>query len=82
MAQPVQPLGDAIEAIDDSILPALSAALDGLLDSAGLARPGADADRHATEIRYAAYRLGGLGELLEAVATYAPADEPPARMSA
>jgi hypothetical protein len=83
MAQASAPVTDAIATIDDSILPALSAALDGLLDGAALARPGSDADRHATEIRYAAHQLAALGELLETVGTLGQAsDEPPARMSA
>ena len=82
MVQPARPVSEAIARIEDSVLPALSAALDGLLDSAALARPGADADLHATELRFAADKLAALGELLEAVQGYAPPAESPARMSA
>lgn len=82
MAASARPVRAALERIEDSVLPALSAALDGLIDTAALARPGADADAHATELRYAAHKLAALGELLESFSAYAPPFDSPARISA
>ena len=75
-------MGESLETIEDAILPKLSHLLDGLLDSAALARPGVDADGYATELRYMAVQLDALGQLLASVATIAQPAEAPRRMSA
>ena len=76
-----QGMAESLDAIEGAILPSLSNMLDGLLDSAALARPGADADFYATELRYVAFHLDTLGQLVAAVAPMVqPAD--PRRMSA
>ena len=82
MAEPAPHIADSIATIEDGLLPGLSGMLDDLLDRAALARPGADADRYATEIRYAAWQLTALGELLAAVAPLAQLAAAPRRMSA
>jgi hypothetical protein len=82
MSASARPVRAALERIEDSVLPALSAALDGLIDAAALARPGADADQHATELRFAAQKLAALGDLLESFSAYAAPAEVPARISA
>ncbi|MGZ8313161.1 MAG: hypothetical protein ACXWUR_13970 [Allosphingosinicella sp.] len=82
MVEPAPPIADSIHAIEDSLLPGLSGMLDDLLDRAALARPGADADQHATEIRFAALQLTALGDLLAAVAPLAQPAEASRRMSA
>jgi hypothetical protein len=73
---------ESLDAIESSVVPALSGMLDGLLDSAALARPGTDADGYATELRYTAGQLDSLARLLAAVAPAAQPAEAPRRMSA
>ena len=75
-------IGESLDEIEQSILPSLSHMLDGLLDSAALARPGADADLYATELRYVAFQLDRLGQLVAAVVPMAQPAETPRRMSA
>jgi hypothetical protein len=82
MRSEAKSVGESLETIEGAILPSLSHLLDGLLDSAALARPGADADLHATELRYTAIHLDTLGRLLAAVAPIAQPVEAPRRMSA
>jgi hypothetical protein len=60
-------LGQALDRVDDSILPSLSMMLDSLLDAASLARPGADADAYAIEIRTLAAELDKVAQQIEAV---------------
>jgi len=68
-------IGESLDEIEGAILPRLSHLLDGLLDSAALARPGADADIYATGLRYTAFQLETLTRLVAAVAPMAqPAD--------
>jgi hypothetical protein len=79
------PVGEALDEIERSILPRLSSLLDDLLDSAALARPGIDAEGHAACLRDTARRIEGLAWLVEAVvplaqATTAPVE--PLRISA
>lgn len=59
----------ALDAIDQDILPNLSRLLDTVLDSAALARPGIDAEAHAMGLRATA---GQMAQLTELVATVAP----------
>ena len=82
MAQAKPSPDESLDAIESSVLPSLSGMLDGLLDSAALARPGADADAYATELRYAAGQLDALARLLGAVAPLAQPAAAPRRMSA
>jgi len=63
-------MAEAFEAIEDAILPNLSAALDSLIETAALARPGHDAEAHAEALRSLARELD---RLAEAVETAAPA---------
>ena len=48
----------ALEQLDQTVLPNLSRLLDGVLESAALARPGVDALTHADALRHNAIRLG------------------------
>jgi hypothetical protein len=60
-------LEQALERIEEAILPSLSMMLDSLLDAAALARPGADADAYAVEIRTLALELQSIARQVEAV---------------
>ncbi len=62
----------ALERIDQTVLPNLSRLLDGVLDSAALARPGVDALAYADALRRGAVQVGQLGALVGAVAQRAP----------
>jgi hypothetical protein len=66
----------ALAAIDQAILPNLSRLLDGVLDSAALARPGFDAEAYAAGMRRTAHQMGQLTRL---VALVAPHAQPSAR---
>lgn len=57
-----------IDGVDALLLPSLSRVLDGLLDSAALARPGHDADAYAAGLRETARQLDSLADLLGAIA--------------
>jgi hypothetical protein len=61
-------LEQALERIEESILPSLSMMLDSLLDAASLARPGADAAVYAEDIRALALELERMTREVEAVA--------------
>jgi len=61
-------MAEAYEAIDDAILPSLSAALDSLIETAALARPGCDAEAHAEALRSLARELETLARAVEAAA--------------
>lgn len=56
--------GAAARGIDATILAGLPLALDGLLDSAALARPGHDAEAYAESLRATARQLHALTALL------------------
>ena len=60
-------LDEAFERIEESILPSLSMMLDSLLDAASLARPGADADIYAIELRTLALELESVTRQIEAI---------------
>src|SRR6476620_4146657 len=59
---------NALERIDQTVLPNLSRLLDGVLDSAALARPGVDGLYYADALRHSAAQLMQLTELVGAVA--------------
>jgi hypothetical protein len=67
-------LEQALGRIEESILPNLALMLDSLLDAASLARPGADAEAHAAEIRTLAVELESVGRQVEALAAFNAAD--------
>lgn len=58
----------ALEQVDETILPSLSMMLDALLDAAALARPGADAEVYAAELRKMGRELQSLSHEVEAMA--------------
>jgi hypothetical protein len=59
---------NAIERLDQTVLPNLSLLLDGVLESAALARPGVDALHHADALRHSAAQVAQLAALVGAVA--------------
>jgi len=59
---------DALERIDQTVFPNLSRLLDGVLESAALARPGIDALAYADALRHGAMQVGQLSALVGAVA--------------
>lgn len=58
----------ALSRIDQAILPNLSRLLDSVLESAALARPGADAEAYAAGLRKTAHQIGQLTALVGMVA--------------
>jgi hypothetical protein len=60
--------GDALDGIDRTVLPNLSLLLDGVLDSAALARPGVDALAYADALRHGAAQVAQLANLVGAFA--------------
>ncbi len=58
----------ALERLDQTVLPNLSRLLDGVLESAALARPGLDAVHHADALRHSAAQVAQLTALIGAVA--------------
>ena len=60
--------GSALERIDQTVLPNLSRLLDGVLESAALARPGIDALAYADALRHSAAQVNQLAGLIGAVA--------------
>lgn len=69
----------ALASIDRAILPNLSRLLDGVIESAALARPGADAEAHAASLRKTARQMDQLTRLVGLVAPHA---QPSANISA
>jgi len=69
MGKPDQQVGvdEALERIEETILPGISMMLDTLLDAAALARPGFDADVFAAELRTIACQLDELTRHVEAI---------------
>ena len=57
-----------LEQVDQTVLPNLSRLLDGVLESAALARPGVDALAYADALRHGAAQVGQLSLLVGAVA--------------
>ena len=60
-------VAQALERVEEAILPRLSLMLDSLLDAASLARPGFDAETYANEIRTLATELDSIAGQIEAV---------------
>lgn len=60
-------LDEALERIEETILPSISMMLDALLDAAALARPGFDGDVYAAELRTIALQLEALTRQVEAI---------------
>jgi hypothetical protein len=58
----------ALERIDQTVLPNLSRLLDGVLESAALARPGIDALQHAEALRHSAAQVAQLAAVMGALA--------------
>jgi hypothetical protein len=57
-----------LERIDQTVLPNLSRLLDGVLESAALARPGIDALHHAEALRHSAAQVAQLAAVMGALA--------------
>ena len=62
----------ALERIESAILPRIACLLEGLVDTAALARPGVDAENYAVEIRTLTLQVEELARQMKAV-TPAPA---------
>jgi len=60
----------ALDTIDRAILPSLSKLLDSVIDSAALARPGADAEDYAASLRRTARQVDQLTRLVGLVAPH------------
>jgi len=60
----------ALASIDRAILPSLSQLLDGVIDSAALARPGIDAEAYSAGLRKTARQLDQLTRLVALVAPH------------
>jgi len=60
----------ALDTIDRAILPSLSRLLDGVLDSAALARPGIDAEEYSAGLRRTARQVDQLSRLVALVAPH------------
>ena len=78
----MQPVDEALEKIGGAILPNLSRLLDGVIDSASLARPGTDSAAYADALRQTAWDVAALTALVAAVAPLAQEAPEPRRMSA
>ena len=66
---------EALERIEETILPSMSMMLDTLIETASLARSGVDAEDHAAELRALGLQLDSLTRQIEAVV---PAEVPAA----
>ena len=60
----------ALDTIDKAILPSLSRLLDGVIDSAALARPGVDAEDYSAGLRRTARQVEQLTRLVALVAPH------------
>ena len=60
----------ALDRIDKAILPSLSRLLDGVIDSAALARPGVDAESYSAGLRKTARQVDQLTRLVALVAPH------------
>ncbi|HTU13520.1 MAG TPA: hypothetical protein VMG08_21705 [Allosphingosinicella sp.] len=74
-----RPFTSALDRLDQTVLPNLSRLLDGVLESAALARPGHDALHHADALRHSAAQVAQLTALIDAVAQRAPLTGPVSR---
>jgi hypothetical protein len=75
-------LDEAFERIEASILPSLSLVLDSLLDAAALARPGADAEIFAAELRTIGAELESLTRQIETMSAARARPKPRQRAAA
>ena len=75
-------LEEAFAAIEETILPTLSNMLDMLIESASLARAGADAEAHAAQLRGLALELDSVTRQVEALSAPVSPAYPAARISA
>ena len=66
-SDPQHPLDLSIGQVEETILPGISLMLGTLMDATEHARPGADADRFAVELRMLALQLDTLTRQVEAV---------------
>ena len=64
----------ALDTIDKAILPNLSRLLDGVIESAALARPGVDAEVYAAGLRRTARQMDQLTRLVAMVAPHAQSE--------
>ena len=69
-----RPFEQAVDTIDQAILPNLSRLLDSVIESASLARPGIDAAAYSAGVRDTAHQMSQLTRLIAAV--YQPAAAP------
>ena len=60
----------ALDSIDKAILPGLARLLDGVIDSAALARPGVDAEGYSAGLRRTARQVDQLTRLVGLVAPH------------
>lgn len=60
-------LEEAFDRIEETILPSISMMLDSLLEAASAARPGADSDVFAAELRTIGLQLEALTKQVEAI---------------
>jgi hypothetical protein len=81
-ADPRLSLEQAFDRIEESILPSLAMMLDTLLEAATLARPGADCEVHAAELRTIGYQLEELTRQIEAMSPAHRDIETPVRIRA
>lgn len=65
-------LDEALERIEETILPSLSMMLDTLLEAAALARPGHDGEVFAAELRTLGFQLEELTRQVEAASPARP----------
>jgi hypothetical protein len=75
MAEESDAPDDAFEAIEETILPALSTMLDTLLEAAALARPGVDAAAYAAELKTLGCELESLRRQVEGAAAAREGDQ-------
>jgi hypothetical protein len=66
-----RPFEQAVDTIDQAILPNLSRLLDSVIESASLARPGVDAEAYSAGVRATARQVGQLTRLVAAVSSAA-----------
>jgi hypothetical protein len=60
--------GQALDRIDEAVLPGLARLLDSVIESAALARPGVDAEDYSAGLRWTARQTAQLTALIGAVA--------------
>ena len=65
-------LDEALNRIEETILPSISMMLDTLLDAAALAQPGFDAEAYAADLRSMAAQLETITRQMEAISPALP----------